>query len=63
MDEKQETEYVTVTQAAKYLGVDKETIRRYLRDNKLEGDKNLITGRWKVRMDSVEALEQGKREG
>lgn len=45
-DEKQ-PEYVTVDQAADYLEVHPETIRRLLRDHSLQGKKT-FTGQWKV---------------
>lgn len=43
----EQTQYVTVEQAADYLKVHPETIRRMLRDKSLPGKKTLI-GRWRV---------------
>jgi excisionase family DNA binding protein len=49
-------EYVTVADAAYYLKTPKQTIRRFLREGRLEGEKHAVTSRWRVRMDSVRAM-------
>jgi excisionase family DNA binding protein len=45
-------EYVTVDQAAEYLKVHPETIRRLLRDHTLRGKKTLMN-RWRVEIASL----------
>lgn len=60
-DHSMERETMTVTEAARRLGLDKETIRRYLRDGKLRGKKNIITGFWRIDAESVREVERGGR--
>ena len=47
---------LTVPEVAEQLSVTEETIRRWLRDGKLEGIRLSRRAGWRVRPESVEAL-------
>jgi hypothetical protein len=49
-------EYVSVEQAAIYLGAARETIRRYLRRGELVGKKPPVCKYWLVSWESLQAL-------
>jgi excisionase family DNA binding protein len=50
-EQKQE---MRVHEAAEYIGVHPDTVRRLLRMGKLEGRQNKITRAWYIQRDSVE---------
>jgi excisionase family DNA binding protein len=60
MEENKQMEYMTVEEAAKFLQVNQETIRRALRDKKIKGDKTVI-GQWKVERASLEEYAKNYR--
>ena len=49
-------EYLTIQEVADILRVNVQTVRRYLRENKLKGSKSV--GRWRVHRDEVERFMQ-----
>jgi excisionase family DNA binding protein len=55
------TDWMTVKQAAEYLGVDPETIRRYLNKKRLMGIKNPFTQRWQIERSRLVEFEEKRR--
>jgi excisionase family DNA binding protein len=56
-------QYVTVDEAAEYLGVHPQTVRRWLRDGQIQGTMISRAAGYRIRREEVEhVVEEGLRE-
>lgn len=52
-------DWLTVQQAADYLQLDAQTVRKYVRLGRLEGRQIVAAGKWRISAASIEKLLRG----
>ena len=54
-------DFLTLKQAGKYLGLSRDTVRRYLHLHLLEGWQYLPRGQWRIPKESIVKFKRGEQ--